>query len=116
MAIADYEGVAEQVLLRLDKLADWTNSAGGDVLAIYVTKAQASSVGFFLAGVGVVCLGLVALHFGRKLQKEGMAECAPVYLVAAAGLAFGLSFFWHGYMRLMIPEYYAIQELLRTVL
>jgi len=115
----DVENIANEVLTRLDKIGDWLYGSGTQVLAIYTEKAAWESVSFFLASAVFLSLACIPAWYTRVCWRGREDSCdahfVPLGLLTTAVGTFGLFMAYSGVMRLGIPEYYAIQELLLQI-
>ena len=110
----DLDKVADQLFQRLDKMAEWMESAGSAVIDIYVQKAQLISGAWAFSGISVLGMGILLFRFGLTVQEK--PENPPrglVYTGASVIAGMGTLLIYRGFMQLMIPEYYALRELLR---
>ena len=118
------EKVADAVLQRMDQMAEWLNGTGADVLAVYTEKAYLSAFSHYFWALPV--LGLAALcawgcryNFiqGRKNNSEDQGAWAiALGVITCIFVALFGAIVFDGFIRMMIPEYFAIQELIRQVL
>lgn len=117
----DVERIATEVLSRLDKMGEWLEGSGTEVLAIYTKMAMWESLGFMLGGLTLLTCASIPAWYARKCwmamenKITGDTHYVPLGLLAAALALFGTVIASGGVMRLAVPEFYAIQLLLRQV-
>ncbi len=120
----DVEAVADKVLERLDQVAGWVQGTGTEVLALYTQKAMMAGIGYaVLALLIFAACGLFGVGTVRawKAEKAGEEDSDDVPCLILAGITLVIAGFgglttYSALTHLMIPEYYAIQELLKQVM
>jgi len=115
---ASVERIANEVLTRLDKIGEWLQGSGTEVLDIYAQQIAWSSGGFFLGGAGFIFLACIPGYYCYWQWKNDREEghFIPLGILAVALSCWGGVIAFGGVLRLAVPEYYAIQELVQQVL
>jgi NADH:ubiquinone oxidoreductase subunit 5 (subunit L)/multisubunit Na+/H+ antiporter MnhA subunit len=119
--MSETERIADEVLQRLDRVAEWANGAGSEALSIYASANYAFGViGLIATSVFLVLILFFTIGYVRRIDKNKAiskySEIDPLFIMISVILGLLCVVFLVVSIQLLVaPEYFAIKELIGSL-